>query len=167
MKSVLTLAVLVATTLPATVLPAFGQASGGDPAAVAITGEDPALIQRLMQDLGYRADLATDEGGDPLIRSAAGGVNFEVYYYDCEGGKTCNAIQFVAGFDMANGTTLEVLNDWNRANRYGRAYLDDESDPYLEMDMNLWGGGISPATFKDNLEIWESLLGDFQQHIDW
>jgi hypothetical protein len=73
----------------------------------------------------------------------------------------------VSGFDLVSGTTLDVANAWNRDKRYGRVYLDDESDPYLEMDINLWGGGISPATFKDNLEIWESLLNDFQLHIDW
>lgn len=162
MKRLLTLAVLVATALPA-----IAQTGAGGAQVRTITGEDPALLQRLMQDLGYRAEMATDDSGDPLIRSAAGGINFDVYFYGCTNGKTCNAIQFVSGFDLVSGTTLDVANAWNRDKRYGRVYLDDESDPYLEMDINLWGGGVSPATFKDNLEIWESLLNDFQQHIDW
>lgn len=147
---------------------AEGNAQGG--AAVgsdAVTGADPAYIAELMKDFGYRAELTTDDQGDPKIKSAGGGANYSIYFYGCENNENCNSIQFSAGFDLTDGTTLEVVNEWNTNKRYGKVYLDNENDPYIEMDINLFGGGISPETLKDDLGLWDNLLADFQDHIDW
>lgn len=159
MRTVWGLAVLAAMACPAVA----EQTSKA--AKVAITGEDPALIQRLMQDLGYRAQLTKDGRGDPLIRSASMGVNYAIYFYGCKNGTKCSEIQFSAAFDLVDGTSMAVINEWNISRRYGKAYLDEESDPFLDMDVNLWGGGISPATFKDDLEIWNELLVEFRAHL--
>lgn len=132
-----------------------------------LMANSPEGIARAMQDFGYRAELTTDSQGDPLIKSAAGGANFSVYFYGCTGGRHCQSIQFSAGFDLENGTTLEVVNDWNARKRFAKSYLDDEQDPYLELDVNLSYSGVTEKNFADTLETWEKLLAEFKTHIDW
>lgn len=136
------------------------------PAAGALSAADPAGIAAALQRLGYKAEITKDDDGDPKINSAAAGANFGVYFYGCTGGKDCNAIQFSAGFDTDAGLDLSVANEWNRDKRYGKVYLDDERDPYIELDVNMIGG-ITEANFDDTVGLWDSLLADFQKHIDW
>ena len=131
-----------------------------------INAADPVHITEVMKSLGYRAELTTDDRGDPKIKSAAGGANFSVWFYGCNDGKDCNSIQFSAGFDMANGLEMSSVNDWNTRKRYGKVYLDDENDPYIEMDMMV-GTGMSRALFEENLSVWDRMISDFKDHIDW
>lgn len=131
-----------------------------------ISAGDPAHIAEVMKSLGYRAELTTDDRGDPKIKSAAGGANFSVWFYGCENGKNCTSIQFSAGFDMTDGLEAAKANDWNTRKRYGKVYLDSENDPYIEMDI-LVASGISLDLFKENLSVWDRMVSDFKEHIDW
>lgn len=36
--------------------------------------------------------------------------------------------------------TLQKVNRWNQTKRYSRAYLDEDGDPVLELDLDLVGG---------------------------
>ncbi|MDP2739752.1 MAG: YbjN domain-containing protein [Pseudorhodobacter sp.] len=132
-----------------------------------ITADNPAAIADLMRAMGYRAELTADNQGDPKINSATGGSNFRIYFYGCTANKDCRSIQFAAGFDLTAGTTLDVVNKWNAAKRYTKAYLDDEQDPLIEMDINLDFGGVSENNFRDSLDLWEGLLAGFKQHINF
>ena len=131
-----------------------------------VQAEAPEAMVALMQELGYRAELTTDGQGDPKIRSAAGGANFSIYFYGCTDHRDCRSVQFSAGFDTKGGVDLLRMNDWNRNNRYGQASLDEEDDPYIEMDI-LMQGGLSRDLFEANLSLWDNMLADFQRHIDW
>ena len=161
-----TLKLALVALLPLAPMPLWAQTTGSVETAGQISAADPAAIVAEMQRLGYRAELTTDDGGDPKIKSAAGGANFSIYFYGCESGKDCTSIQFSAGFDKANGLDLAVANDWNTRKRYGKVYLDDERDPYIEMDIDM-EGGIRTELFADNLGIWDRMLSDFKKHIDW
>lgn len=132
-----------------------------------VLASDPARIAGLLQDAGYRAQLTNDSDGDPMIKSAAAGSDFTIFFFNCTDGKNCKTIQFFAGFDKAQPMEVDVVNRWNREKRFGKAYLDDEGDPLLEMDLNLDFGGISLNNFRDNLKVWESLLAEFKTAIDW
>ncbi len=141
---------------------------GACPALAApVVAENPQAIAGLLKDIGYRAELTKDDTGDPKIESAAAGVNFSIYFYGCTDGKACSSIQFSSGFDLDSALNMSSVNDWNTRKRYGKVYIDDEGDPYLEMDINLAGGGITEDSFRDSLDSWERLLSDFQEHIDW
>ncbi|NEX91651.1 YbjN domain-containing protein [Caulobacter sp. 17J65-9] len=118
-----------------------------------------------LKDKGYRAELSKDDAGDPMIDSAAEGINFKVYFYDCEGPR-CKAIQFSAGFDLKNGLSLAKANEWNRKNRYLKVYLDDDSDPYVQYDVNV-NAGRTMSGLDDDFSVWTGMLGDFAEFIDW
>jgi hypothetical protein len=132
-----------------------------------VRGQDPQSLVRAMQANGYTAQLTVDSTGDPMIRSAAGGTNFQVLFYNCTDHRECATVQFHVGYDLKTAPSLESINDWNRSQRFGSAHLDKENDPILEMDVDLDDGGLSPLLFIDNLEFWTSALGRFEKHIGY
>ncbi|MFL6730079.1 MAG: YbjN domain-containing protein [Sphingomicrobium sp.] len=130
-----------------------------------VRAQDPQSIVKAMQGSGYTAELTADQTGDPMIRSAAGGTNFQLLFYNCTNHRECATVQFHVGYDLKTSPSLESINEWNRTQRFGSAHLDKENDPILEMDVDLDDGGLSPLLFIDNVEFWTSAMGRFEKHI--
>jgi hypothetical protein len=98
-----------------------------------------------------RADTMTADDLQALLRTegytvdrvdAQGNVVFKV-----EGTKVLALIQsnkttivFHIGWSGAAEATQKKVNDWNKTKLYSRAYLDDEGDPALELDLDLRDG---------------------------
>lgn len=120
----------------------------------------------LIQDEGYRALVGTDGVGDPMITSSANGYEFEVFFYGCTDKENCRDIQFSVVFDMEDGMSLTRAQDFNLEKRWAKVYLDEESDPRLEMDVNLYGG-VSETNFSDTLDWWVIIMNDFIEFIDF
>lgn len=134
--------------------------------AESVDATDPAQLTQVIQDLGYRAQLKTDNTGDPMITSSVAGTEFSILFYGCTDNAACKVLLFKVGYDLPLGTTDQTINAWNADNLFGRAYLDDEDDPWLEMPVNM-DGGISRANFEDTFDWWEVAVAKFQQHIDF
>lgn len=131
-----------------------------------VDATSPQAVADLLQQAGYRAVVGVDNIGDPKIDSSAAGVDFTIYFYGCENGGNCQSVQFSSGYDLEKGTSFQAMNDWNSTQRFGYAYLDNESDPYVNMDVNM-AYGISADSFIDSLALWEQVLSDFQTQINW
>ena len=131
-----------------------------------VDATDPAKLVSIVQSLGYRASLDRDNVGDPMIRSSASGTDFIIYFDGCDDGAACKSLLFKVGYDLTEGTTLEAVNEWNKQTLFGRAYLDDENDPWLEMSVSL-DGGVTEENFADHFDWWEVVLVDFEEHIDF
>jgi hypothetical protein len=132
-----------------------------------VRAQDPASVVAAMKAGGFTATLGTDSVGDPMISSSTGGTNFQVYFYNCTDNRDCATVQFHAGFDFDDPPSLATINDFNRDQRFAGAYLDKESDPVVEMDVDLDDGGMSQALFIDNLQFWQSVLGKFEKAIGY
>lgn len=133
------------------------------PAQAQVIG-DPGAIRLMMLDSGLTASLGTDPEGDPIIKSRIDDTAFSVYFYHCE--KICASMQFSAGFDLDQPMPVEQVNQWNRDRRFGKVYLDDDGDPFVEMDIGLAGDGIGRKNFKDALDTWRIVLSEFRDFID-
>lgn len=132
-----------------------------------VRAQDPGTVVRALQGAGYAARLGVDKVGDPMITSGVSGTTFQIFFYNCTDHKACATVQFHSGYKVSKPVTLEQINEWNRSQRFGRAYLDKENDPILEMDVDLDDGGLSTALFIDNIEFWASVLGRFEKHIGY
>jgi hypothetical protein len=132
-----------------------------------VRAQDPQSVVRALQNGGYQAQLGTDAVGDPKITSSYSGTTFQVLFYNCTDHKECATVQFHSAYDFDKALPLETINDWNRSQRFGRAFLDKENDPVLEMDVDLDDGGVAPLLFIDNLEFWSSVLPKFEQKIGY
>lgn len=142
---------------------AAGAAQAEDIHKDGMTGPE---VSAWLQKGGYKAELTKDDSGDPMINSAADGHNFKIYFYDCDAAKRCKALQFSAGFDLKEGLTLAKANEWNRKNRYLKAYLDDDLDPYVQYDVNV-NAGRTLSGLDDDFGVWTGMIGDFTKFIDW
>lgn len=129
-----------------------------------VTAANPNSVVGALQDAGYKAELTKSADGAPYITSAASGSTFIVFFNNCDAGK-CSTLQFYGGFPDARNATNAAMNEWNSNHRFTRAYSTDKGAARIEMDIDLDLGGISPALFKDNLEIWVSSLADFAKTV--
>lgn len=128
-----------------------------EPAAL-IDGTDPAAVLNAVRAFGG-AELAADNQGDPMIRAEIGPYRYAVFFYGCTEGKDCSSILFRASFS-AEGLSAADMSEWNRTKRFGNGYLDEDGDPVLEMDVNLYGG-VSPTNMHDNVDWWRVVIEDF------
>ena len=142
----------------------FATATAADDDPVDAT--DPARIVAIIQDLGYRARLETDNIGDPLIVSSVTGTEFSMQFYGCDEDSHdgCTLILFSAGWDFEDGVDASAIAEWNRDTVVSRAYLDDENDPWLEWAVNLFGG-VTRTNFEDTFDWWEVVVGQFESHL--
>ena len=131
-----------------------------------VDATDADNLADVIRDLGYRAVVSVDNVGDPLIESSVGGTDISIYFYGCEDNANCKSLLFKVGYALDGGTTLEVVNAWNAENLFGRAYLDDVDDPWIEMAVNL-DGGVSQTNFEDTFDWFEVVVGEFEDHIDF
>jgi len=114
---------------------------------------------------GYgSATLREDNVGDPMISGRIDGVPYYVFFYGCdEGGESCRSIQFRAAWDM-DDFTQSSIRSWNQNKRFGKAYLDQDDDPTIEWDVNLFGG-VSVRNLDDSFDWWAIVLKDFEVYI--
>ena len=132
-----------------------------------VRAQDPQSLVNAMQKEGYTAKLGVDKIGDPMITSGYSGTTFQVLFYNCTNHRECATVQFHSAYDFDNVLPLQTINEWNSSQRFGRAFLDKENDPVLEMDVDLDDGGVTPLLFIDNLEFWVSILPKFEQKIGY
>lgn len=123
----------------------------------------PRAVAAAMQDRGFRAKLGRDSSDRPMIESGLGGIKFDVVFYHCsETG--CLGALFTAGFDLDKGIGLEAMNSWNTNRLVGRAFVDEECDPFIDHYVST-DAGMTTAAFDSLLEDWEIALEDFADFI--
>ncbi|MFD2237352.1 YbjN domain-containing protein [Aureimonas populi] len=150
--------------VPAAILAAsLLAATASSQAQERIDGTDPQAIADLVRGYGSaRLDVAGDN--TPMIRGRIEGTSFVIYFYDCDDlDANCNTVSFAAGWEVS-GLTVEQVNAWNRDKRFGRAYLDTEGEPVLEMDVNL-KGSVSAENFEDTVDWWRVVMADFTSNV--
>ncbi len=161
MSRILPLVPVLVATLVATL--AAAPPAGAKPLADGgITAQELADV---LQAKGYQAKIDKDRQGDPKVQSSTDGISYEVYFYGCHGGPRCTSIQFSTAFHVDGGMTYERINTWNRTSRFGRAYLDDEKDPYVEMDLDVEHGFTTEAV-DNNIDTWNAVIPAFVKLVD-
>ncbi len=152
------LAALVAAILTASVVtPALA-------GPLADGGVTAAEVSKILQDKGYRAELGRAGDGTPKIVTSTEGSTATVFFYTCGKGERCTSIQFFSGFTVDNKLTPAQMNKWNANHRFGRAYLDDEGQANIEMDLDVEHGYTTEA-IVNNLDTWNLILSKFKAFL--
>jgi hypothetical protein len=127
-----------------------------------VCASKPATVVAALQAAGFKAKLGTDKEGDPTISSAAGGYNFDVYFYGCELHAMCSSLEFTVGFDAEPAYTVALANDWNRDKRFGYAYIDSKGGFWMRYDVTTVGGGMPDANFADVIDWYQDRLSELR-----
>lgn len=138
--------------------------SGPADAADLIDATDPGAIRDIASGFGS-AKLSKDDLGDPLIEGRMEGLLYYVFFYGCQDGERCSAIQFSASFEDAE-VDFEKMNAWNSGKRFGSAFLDEDGDAALQYDLNL-AYGVSRDNLDDTFDYWKVVMGEFKTHLGW
>jgi hypothetical protein len=132
-----------------------------------VTATNAYSILEAVHEFGYTATMEKDSDGDPKISGKVSSTNFNVYFYGCTDNTDCKSLIFKAGYNLSDGMSASDINEWNRNKRFSRAYIDDEGDPFLEMDVNLDYDGVGSKNFQDTLDWWRVSVESFEEFIDW
>jgi Putative bacterial sensory transduction regulator len=127
-----------------------------------VDATDPARLLGIAKGFGT-ANLEKSTNGDPKIAGRLEGVKYGIYFFGCTDNSNCDDIQFATAWAGAE-VSEEKINEWNKTKRYGKAYLDDEGDPHLEMDVNIHLG-VSEENLSDTFEWWGTVLRAFKKEV--
>lgn len=133
-----------------------------------VCASDPKTVVGAFREAGLKAKLMLDDGGDPMISSAASGYNFDTFFYGCVETKACDSIQFRVTFVKEPENTAELANKWNAKKRFSQMHVDADGELLVNWDI-VTIGGLNKKNFADAIAAWESVLGElgkfFEEHI--
>lgn len=136
------------------------------PASADINGSDPQEIVKAIAEIGYAVTLTQDDASNPMLEGVYRGSNYWVYFYDCSDARGCSSVQFMTGYNLPKGMSLAQVNDWHKQKRFGKVELDENSDPFISMPVNL-DYGVSTANFQDSFDFWLLVMEEFEAFIGW
>lgn len=120
---------------------------------------------QILKKLGLSPEYGRDRYGDPQIMFQMSGLFCRMNFFDCKQGR-CGSIQLETALDLANGTTVQVMNEYNKTYRYGRMYLDEEMDPYLQFDFELPISHVEEY-ITSQLDTFELLLEHLTEAVEY
>lgn len=135
----------------------------GTARAELITGRDTTTIVAVAKKFGD-AELTKDSEGDPKITGNIDGTKYTLYFNGCSKGENCTDIVFRAGW-TGSSATAEDMHSWNKNKRWGKAYLDEEGDPNVEVLVNL-EGGVSRKNLMDSFDWWRLVIKEFSAALN-
>ncbi len=133
--------------------------------STALIGATPEKMLELAKSIGTAA-LEQDEDGKapPMIIGRINGIKYGLYFHGCQNGQpSCSAIEFKASWTGKHQVTVERLNAWHRASRYGVGFLNGRT-PVLRMSANL-DGGVTQSNLEDTFQWWARILPEFRNKV--
>lgn len=120
-------------------------------------------VVTILQDEGYRAKLDRDEYDEPMIETTMSGLVSVIFFYNCVD-DYCEDMQFACSWGLDEPLDPDVIERWNEGHRFGRAYLDEEGDPIVEIDLQLGPGG-TPELIAGYVYTAEVIFSAFEDFI--
>ncbi|MCW8919154.1 MAG: YbjN domain-containing protein [Gammaproteobacteria bacterium] len=127
-----------------------------------ISAENPDAILDIAKGFGS-AILKKDSSGDPFITGRIDGTQYGIIFSGCSDGKECDDILFASAWGGVK-VSMNDINAWNRTKKFGRAILDKDEDPRLEMAVNL-DYGVTRRNFEDTFNWWTKALSGFKKDV--
>ena len=116
-------------------------------------------VSAWLEGEGYAVKFVTGESGRPHIETNSQGFPLNIFLGNCKS-ERCASLELAAGFSTGGKFDVSQINGWNYDNRWCRAYYDDDKDPWLRMNIDLWPGGTYEA-LGARFETWNRTLGRF------
>jgi hypothetical protein len=120
-------------------------------------------VASVLQTKGHETTEKVDNQGDPLLGVKAEAFNYQVLFYNCTEGR-CDTVQYRAWWTLEKKFPLDVVNEFNKTNRLGRAYLDQDGDPTLELVIEMHGG-VTPEQMSYQHDRFMRAGAVFKSHL--
>jgi len=139
-------------------------ALSGAAQAKTILADDMSAILDIARGYGA-ADLTTQGNGDPQITGKIDGITYQIYFLNCTDHVACDDLNFYLGF-LDIKPSLDTINAWNFNKRFSRAYLDQDQDASIEMDIDM-AHGVEANFLNAQFDIWRDVVSQFAAHIGY
>jgi len=100
------------------------------------------ILDRAADALSY--ERSVDGVGKPMwnVEDLETGLRFKLYMYDDDESDPDDYESILArsGFGMTSPPTIWTINGFNQNKRFSRAFLNDDGDPIVEADLDLFAG---------------------------
>lgn len=125
-------------------------APSGLRAQALITEVSPKEMTKLLGSMGFEVkETKSLESDQHALKFELSGYTVVMFLAN---GNT--DAQLYVGFSDEQ-VTPQQMNEWNKAHRFSRAYVDGDGNPILETDID-FTGGVS----EDNIKAWVRLFRD-------
>ncbi len=126
-----------------------------------VSAKEPEKILEIAKGFGI-AHLE-DVNKNPVIIGRIQGKKYAISFHGCNSsGKDCDDILFTAPW--SGESSLERVNNWNREKRFGRAYIDTDGDPALDMAVNI-DYGVTTKNIEDTFDWWSKAMSRFEEQV--
>ncbi len=109
-------------------------------------------LNGLLRDKGMEGQV--NERGNVVVNNGGSKIVFFI------SGQTMQAYYGLSG----TKATINTVNEWNKTKRFGRAYIDAENDPCVELDYDL-EGGVSDESIKVWFDTVTAIVRSFKAHV--
>jgi len=116
------------------------------------TAATETLIRQVLAEMEIDYEQNVDDNGDPIWTT--------LVPYDPTVVGSYASLLFFAGWNTEGDFPLSAINEWNRTSRFGRAYVDDQGDPVVELDL-LLAGGVTAQTIKEYINVFTETVISF------
>ncbi len=127
-----------------------------------VSAKDPDAILNIAKGYGS-ATLEKDSRNNPMIVGRIDGTRYGVFFMGCSDGQNCKDIQLVAAWKGID-VSMAQINSWNRAKPSGRAYLNSDGNPRLDMLVPL-NHGVTQKNFDHTFKHWSITLTKFKEEV--
>ncbi len=110
------------------------------------------LIHQAFTQMEIAFEQGLDSNGEPVWLFAHRGITAMILPHDRIETGGYESLLFYAAWSTETPFEFSAINNWNRRARFGRAYVDDQGDPVIELDL-LLSGGVTLETVKLYIDV--------------
>ncbi|MEM8698513.1 MAG: YbjN domain-containing protein [Pseudomonadota bacterium] len=131
-----------------------------------IDASDPQAITDIVARRGT-GFWRRDGFRDPVITVETAGETWRIEFYGCDEGRDCTDLRLIGirppGDD--NAFQAETIAEWNSERRFGKAWLDEDGQAVLEMNL-VMAGGVTRQNFDLAIDWWLVALKEFGEVLE-
>lgn len=128
---------------------------------------DPSVLASILTTSDYNFEETKDDQGDPVLKirpGSTGAEKIEFIFIGCATDPTCEDVLLRATFLPNRPIALKIVNNWNLRNRWARAYVNDQREAVIEMDISAYGG-IGRDAVEAMVNMFFKIVGDFSKDL--
>ncbi|MEL6479346.1 MAG: YbjN domain-containing protein [Pseudomonadota bacterium] len=100
---------------------------------------------------------------DPIITVETAGRTWRIEFYGCTEGRACTDLRLLAIKPPGEEPfEAETIAEWNAERRFGKAWLDEDEQAVLEMNL-VMAGGVTRQNFDLAIDWWLVALKAFHE----
>lgn len=109
----------------------------------------------------YDVDAEIQNG---QLTGRLGDLTFYADGFNCGAKSKCTEYLLSMAFDLSAPFPVDRINAWNRDRYAGRAYIDEEGDPFIDHAFSV-SGPEDEGSVYETITLWQGVVSSFVEFI--